>query len=248
MKNDNMDMVNARFRTLNRFPGLSSFSRRAQLVRRDPKVPHAPPAPFVCVQWKIALIILLLSPHFARGGARQRGTVTVAGFIGGEMDSFLQIAELLFASLIPDDELECWTLHINIVRQLEADAFIRTALNMLKDDISLFQASMVKLYGVGSEEGDPQSFAFPNFETASHWADQIHFLGPPWSQDTMLWERCHHPAKKTIERTNKRNCEKDVTRKVRALPPHSTLHFYTVCVLSWLRLTHTPHTMAGACR
>ncbi len=141
--------------------------------------------------------------------------VVVAGLTSGEMDSFLQIAELLFAGVILDDELACWSLHVDIVQQLEASSYSVDDLTTLMAMIILFKSAMVRLYAdVRDLAGKLLSVIFPNLELASHWPDQIRFLGPPWCQDTKLWEQCHLPARVTLTRMNQRFCERDVLGKV----------------------------------
>lgn len=57
------------------------------------------------------------------------------------------------------------------------------------------------------------SFKFPNFEVAGHWPRLIRFLGPPWFQDTRLWEHRHLAAKTTARRTNQHNTELAILTK-----------------------------------
>lgn len=147
-----------------------------------------------------------------------QNNITVAGFTGGEMDSFLQVAELLFAELLTDpEEVYCWTLHVDLVRLLESDSFTPSQRATLRTKTIEWKALMVKLYGEVQVQGAPLSFAFPNFELVEHWADQIEFLGPPWFQDTKLWERCHLAAKRIVGRSNRRDTERDILLKVRLL-------------------------------
>ena len=48
----------------------------------------------------------------------------VAGLTGGEIDSFLQVAELLFKEQVSDlQELKCWQVHVDIVWLLQQDGF-----------------------------------------------------------------------------------------------------------------------------
>jgi hypothetical protein len=65
-----------------------------------------------------------------------------------------------------------------------------------------------------SPVGKKLSFSFPNFETCEHWEQQIAFLGPPWFQDTKLWEQRHQDARRTTRRTNQCNITADVLIKV----------------------------------
>jgi hypothetical protein len=67
------------------------------------------------------------------------------------------------------------------------------------------------------------SFKFPNFEVAEHWSELIRFLGPPWVQNTQLWEQRHLAAKTTARRTNQINTELAILVKVGIHP------------FSWLR-------------
>jgi hypothetical protein len=88
-------------------------------------------------------------------------------------------------------------------------------LTMLTAMIILFKSAMVRLYAdVRDSAGKLLSVIFPNLELASHWPNQIRFLGPPWCQDTKLWEQCHLPARLTLTRTNQRFCERDILGKV----------------------------------
>jgi hypothetical protein len=59
---------------------------------------------------------------------------------------------------------------------------------------------------------------YPNFEVCEHWIELIDFLGPPWLQNTRLWEQGHSAAKKTAQRTNMRNITRDILIKVPSYP------------------------------
>ncbi|ELR14995.1 uncharacterized protein ACA1_211490, partial [Acanthamoeba castellanii str. Neff] len=59
----------------------------------------------------------------------------------------------------------------------------------------------------------PLSFKFLNFEVVQHWPELICFLGPPWVQDTCLWEQRHLAAKMTAHRTNQINTERAILVK-----------------------------------
>jgi hypothetical protein len=77
----------------------------------------------------------------------------------------------------------------------------------------------------------------PNFKTISHVPEQIHFLGPMWFQDTMLFEQRHLQAKQLCLVTNQQSNKRNVLFKV-----HFSLnilfslchfsHSTTVCMIS----------------
>ena len=161
------------------------------------------------------------------------------------MDSFLQVAELLFRERVSDpQERECWRVHVDIIRLLQQDSFSANDLEKLEKLTKRWKHLMVKLYGGVAERqratsskkkrskkrsrtaktaasdtttsGEkPLSFSFPNFEVAQHWPELIRFLGPPWVQDTRLWEQRHLAAKTTARRTNQINTERAILIKVR---------------------------------
>jgi hypothetical protein len=73
--------------------------------------------------------------------------LVVAGLTGGEMDSFLQITELLFKECMSNPrEHECWCIHINIVHLLQQESFTANDLNNLKRLTKRWKYLMVKLY------------------------------------------------------------------------------------------------------
>ncbi|ELR11843.1 uncharacterized protein ACA1_363430 [Acanthamoeba castellanii str. Neff] len=147
----------------------------------------------------------------------------------GEMDSFLQITELLFKEWVSNpQECKCWRLHINIVHLLQQETYNAINLNNLKMMTKRWKYLMVKIYsGIAKQRQATQSkrsqtgaasntttsgkkllsFKFPNFKVTQHWSELIHFLGPPWVQDTRLWEQRHLTAKMTAHRTNQINTE-----------------------------------------
>ena len=64
------------------------------------------------------------------------------------MDSFLQIAELLFKERVSDlEERECWRIHVDIVRLLQQDSFDPNDLNNLEKMTKRWKYLMVKIYG-----------------------------------------------------------------------------------------------------
>lgn len=147
------------------------------------------------------------------------------------MSSLLQVLEVCLRGLIMSPELECWTVHIDIVRMLfDNEEWSDEALERLSKATLLWKTKMVGLYGRvrtkettkgkrATQENEPTettlSFSFPNFETCEHWADAIKFIGPPMFQDTTLWEQRHLAAKRLCRRTNQRNVTRDVLVKVR---------------------------------
>ncbi|ELR18787.1 uncharacterized protein ACA1_166450 [Acanthamoeba castellanii str. Neff] len=167
----------------------------------------------------------------------QIGKLVVAGLTGGEMDSFLQVTELLFREWVSDlQEHECWHVHVDIVHLLQQDSFSANDLDKLEKLTKRWKHLMVKLYGSVAEwqcvmslkkkwlkkclwtaemvasdmtmSGEkPLSFSFLNFEVMQHWPELICFLGPPWVQDTCLWEQWHLVAKMTVCCTNQINTE-----------------------------------------
>ncbi|ELR12033.1 uncharacterized protein ACA1_353350 [Acanthamoeba castellanii str. Neff] len=175
------------------------------------------------------------------------GKVVVAGLTGGEMDSFLQVAELLFKEQVSDpQERKCWQIHVNIIRLLQQESFNTNNLKKLEKLTKRWKHLMVKFYGgvakrqratsskktrskkrskkrsrtaktaasdTTTSGEKPLSFKFPNFEVAQHWPELIHFLRPPWVQDTHLWEQQHLAAKMTAHRTNQINTERAILVK-----------------------------------
>ncbi len=184
--------------------------------------------------------------------------MAVAGLTGGEMDSFLQVAELLFKERVSDpQERECWRIHVDIVRLLQQDSFDANDLDKLEKLTKRWKHLMVKFYGGVAERQratsskktsskktrskkrsrtaetaassmtsreKPLSFKFLNFEVAQHWPELIRFLGPPWVQDTRLWEQRHLTVKMTAHRTNQINTELAILVKVRLC-----CMFFNVC-------------------
>lgn len=144
----------------------------------------------------------------------QSKIVVAPGMTGGEMESFLQVAEILLMGLVNDEkEMETWYQHVNIVRFLHRESFTEEDTEILKEMIITWKHHMCEVYGPLG-----YNLCFPNFEVCEHWWSQIHYLGPPWLQNTKLWEHCHLEAKKTCKRTNQRNTENAVLRKVLSLP------------------------------
>jgi hypothetical protein len=171
--------------------------------------------------------------------------LVVVGLTGGEMDSFLQVAELLFREQVSDpQECKCWRIHVNIVCLLQQDSFSANDLDKLEKLTKRWKHLMVKLYGGVAEQQcatsskkkwskkcsqmaemvasdmmtsreKPLSFSFPNFKVTQHWPELIRFLSPPWVQDTPLWEQWHLMAKMTACRTNQINTEWAILIKVR---------------------------------
>jgi hypothetical protein len=71
----------------------------------------------------------------------------VAGLTGGEMDSFLQITELLFKEWVSDpQERKCWRLHVDIVRLLQQETYDAIDLNNLEMMTKRWKYLMVKIY------------------------------------------------------------------------------------------------------
>src|SRR5687767_6229961 len=117
--------------------------------------------------------------------------------MGGEMDSIVQVIELLLTGLVMDqDELKSWHLHVDIIQFLEHNSFTEDELVELEMMIKQWQWLMVKTYSALG-----YNLESPNFETCLHWTSQIAFLGAPWFMDTKLWEQRHQEAKKTCRRT-----------------------------------------------
>ena len=168
----------------------------------------------------------------------------MAGLTGGEMDSFLQVTKLLFRELVSNpQEHKCWHIHINIIHLLQQDSFSANNLNKLEKLTKRWKHLMVKLYGgvakqqhttslkkkwskkhswtakmaasdTTASREKPLSFSFPNFKVTQHWPELIHFLSPPWVQDTCLWEQQHLMAKMTMCHTNQINTERVILIKV----------------------------------
>ena len=88
-----------------------------------------------------------------------QGKLVVAGLTGGEMDSFLQVAEVLFKERVSDpQELECWWVHVDIIQLLQQDGFDAHDLNKLEKATKRWKHLMVKLYGdVVDEQKQPAS-------------------------------------------------------------------------------------------
>ncbi len=153
------------------------------------------------------------------------------------MESLVQIIEVCLLGLVKDKrELKCWEQHIDIIELLGQESFDEEDLNRLTKMILKWKQLMVELYGEvtmrtslnfsemgrshkrNTEDevrmGKKLSFEFPNFEVCEHWAELIHFLGPPWFQTTKLWEQRHQAARQITQRTNQRNITADVLIKV----------------------------------
>ncbi|ELR13517.1 uncharacterized protein ACA1_247210 [Acanthamoeba castellanii str. Neff] len=188
--------LNKAFKAFPPFPGKQSFANRTQIVRRNPN-----------------------------------GKVVVAGLTGGEMDSFLQVAELLFKERVSDpQERECWQIHVDILEKLtkrwkhlmvkfyggvaerqRATSLKKTRLKKRSKKWSRTAETVASDMMTSGEK--PLSFKFPNFEVAQHWPELIRFLGPPWVQDTRLWEQRHLAAKMTAHRMNQINTERAILVK-----------------------------------
>jgi hypothetical protein len=95
------------------------------------------------------MFFILLSCWFIiTNTTTQQGKLVVAGLTGGEMDSFLQIAELLFREWVSDlEECKCWCIHVDIVCLLQQDSFTANNLNKLERATKRWKHLMVKLYG-----------------------------------------------------------------------------------------------------
>ncbi len=160
------------------------------------------------------------------------------------MDSFLQVAELLFKERVSDpQERECWRIHVDIVHLLQQDSFNANDLDKLKKLTKRWKHLMVKFYSGIAERQHVMSlnkmqlkkwswtakmvasnttmsgekllsFKFLNFKVVQHWLELIHFLSPPWVQDTRLWEQWHLVVKMTAHRTNQINTELAILVKV----------------------------------
>jgi hypothetical protein len=185
------------------------------------------------------------------------------------MDSFIQVAELLFMPLVRDtQEIVCWRLHVDIVRFLQRESFTSQDLEKLGSMILRWKRMMVELYGdvkdqrktktrktkkakknetgatAESDDTANVSFNFPNFEVCEHWPELIRFLGPPWFQDTRLWEQRHLSAKTTARRTNQQATERAVLIKVTT--PHARTHAHNAHVSPHAQRTqcaHNAHTV-----
>jgi len=67
----------------------------------------------------------------------------VASLTGGEMESLLQVLEVCLRGLLKQDELKCWTLHINIMCLLrDSEEWTDEVLQQLTDDTLLWKAQM----------------------------------------------------------------------------------------------------------
>jgi hypothetical protein len=173
-----------------------------------------------------------------------QGKVVVVGLTGGKMDSFLQVTKLLFREWVSNlQECKCWCVHVDIVCLLQQDSFSTNDLEKLEKLTKRWKHLMVKIYSSIAEQqhvtsskkmqlkkclwmvktaasnmmmsGEkPLSFSFPNFKVAQHWPELIHFLSPPWVQDTCLWEQWHLVAKMTMCHTNQINTKCTILIKV----------------------------------
>jgi hypothetical protein len=195
------------------------------------------------------IILLLLIDLLNQCNNCEQGKLAVMGLTGGEMDSLLQITKLLFKEKLSNPlERECWRTHVNIVHLLQQESFNANDLTTLERATKRWKYLMVKLYGNVIEQ--PQatnvrqtkkaqstsnaastraaatmsekllSFKFPNFEVVQHWPEIIRFLGPPWVQDTSLWEQQHLAAKTTVHHTNQINTKQAILIKVQSFMLH----------------------------
>jgi len=100
---------------------------------------------------------------------------------GGEMASVLQVLEISLLSLINADKLLCWKQHINIINFLKWPGFSKADCVQLTKMVNKWKRHFYMIYRGerGSSSGVQPSFELPNLKTISHWAKQIHFLGPP---------------------------------------------------------------------
>jgi len=72
----------------------------------------------------------------------------VASLTGGEMESLLQVLEVCLRGLLKQDELKCWTLHINIVRLLrDGEEWTDEVLQQLTNHTIQWTEKMICLYG-----------------------------------------------------------------------------------------------------
>lgn len=76
-----------------------------------------------------------------------KGKLVVAGLMGGEMESFVQIAEVVLLGLVDDRELKSWRLHTDIIDLLRLDAPTEADLNELHTLTMEWKSLMVSLYG-----------------------------------------------------------------------------------------------------
>ncbi|ELR24549.1 uncharacterized protein ACA1_171220 [Acanthamoeba castellanii str. Neff] len=165
-----------------------------------------------------------------------QGKVVVAGLTGGEMDSFLQVAELLFKERVSDpQERECWQIHVDIVRLLQQESFDANDLEKLEKLTKRWKHLMVKFYGGVAERQRATSSKEDAVEEAVEEAVadgrdggqrhdderreatqlQISELQgrATLAGDTRLWEQRHLAAKMTAHRTNQINTERAILVK-----------------------------------
>jgi hypothetical protein len=72
----------------------------------------------------------------------------VTSLTGGEMESLLQVLKVCLRGLLQQDELKCWTTHINIMRLLrDSEEWTDEVLQRLTDDTLAWKAQMFNLYG-----------------------------------------------------------------------------------------------------
>jgi hypothetical protein len=231
LKHDIEDKLNSAFKALESFLGRQSFINQGQIVQRNDSI-HCSPPHLLCTSLSLHVSVIT------------QGKLVVAGLTGGEMDSFIQVAEVLFLKLLPSfEEWQCWMLHINIMRLLQHDSFSNSNLMELNCMTKEWKLAMVQLYSkvlnwrkqdgqtmtrkksmtqkqqqvtmaTSKTETKQISFKFPNFKVTEHWPELIHFLGPPWFQDTKLWEFQHLEAKMTAQLMNQQNMEHTILIKV----------------------------------
>jgi exosome complex RNA-binding protein Rrp42 (RNase PH superfamily) len=70
----------------------------------------------------------------------------------GELESLLQVIEVCLMGLIPDEEQQCWKLHINIICLLQGQHFSDLTLVRLTLKICRWKVEMVIWQCDGEEE------------------------------------------------------------------------------------------------
>jgi hypothetical protein len=145
----------------------------------------------------------------------QPGTAMASSLTGGEMASVLQVLKVLLLGLVDKDKLKCWKQHIDIIAFLKRPRFSELDLAQLTKMVNRWKSDFYQIYQgqaneSGASSGAKPSFEHPNLKTISHWAEQIHFLGPPWLQLTGLWECKHQDCKLTMRNLNMRHLDKSI--------------------------------------
>jgi hypothetical protein len=134
-----------------------------------------------------------------------QGRLALVSLKGGEMDTLMQVIEIVLCGLVDNKDMAAWQLHVDILVMLLCDTHSQHYLVELQHLIAM-SPTMMRLDSSNQPDDDevhgasatPSDVAMertlnllniPNFKTISHVPEQISFLGPMWFQDTILYEQ-----------------------------------------------------------